>query len=146
MTRNSHQPQRSCHRRLLQQNRHKCDLTHVRPIVLLGAKHRRHFSFHVELITQRYAQVLRPLCVAFNEEIVRDGDLFPSRKDIALFVRDGDLFPSRKDIALACEAASVGDLASRLGLQLAISTLPCFRASAPRPFFDQHAIISFERE
>jgi hypothetical protein len=85
---------------------------------------------HYVIITQRYAQVLRPLCVAFNEEIVRDGDLFPSRKDIAL----------------ACEAASVGDPASRLGLQLVISALPCFRASALRQFFDQPTIISFERE
>jgi hypothetical protein len=46
-------------------------------------------------------------------------------------VRGGDLFPSSRDIALACEAASVGDPASRLGLQLAISALPCFR---DRPF------------
>jgi hypothetical protein len=61
-------------------------------------------------------------------------------------VGDGDLFPSRKDIALAREAASVGDPTSRLGLRLAISALPCFRASALRQFFDQHTIISFEQE
>jgi hypothetical protein len=85
---------------------------------------------HYVIIAQRHAQVPRPPCVAFNEEIVRDGDLFPSRKHIAL----------------ACEAASVGDPASRLGLQLAISALPCFRASALRQFFDQHTIISFEQE
>jgi hypothetical protein len=58
---------------------------------------------------------------------------------------DGDLFPSRKDIALACEAASVGGHQG-WGLQLAISALPCFRASALRQFFDQHTIISFEQE
>jgi hypothetical protein len=39
---------------------------------------------HYSIIAQRHAPVLRPLCVSFNEEIVRDGDLFPSRKDIAL--------------------------------------------------------------
>jgi hypothetical protein len=50
------------------------------------------------------------------------------------------------DTRLACEAASVGNPASRLGLQLAISALPCFRASALRQFFDQHIIISFEQE
>ena len=33
---------------------------------------------HYVIITQRHAQVLRPLCVAFNEEIVRGDDLFPS--------------------------------------------------------------------
>ena len=33
---------------------------------------------HYVIIAQRHAQVLRPLCVAFNEEIVRGGDLFPS--------------------------------------------------------------------
>jgi hypothetical protein len=32
---------------------------------------------HDVIITQRHAQVPRPLCVAFNEEIVRGGDLFP---------------------------------------------------------------------
>ena len=84
---------------------------------------------HYSIIAQRHAPVLRPLCVSFNEEIVRDGDLFPSRKDIAL----------------ACEAASVGGHQG-WGLQLAIWALPCFRASALRQFFDQHTIISFERE
>jgi hypothetical protein len=33
---------------------------------------------HYVIIAQRHAQVLGPLCVAFNEEIVRGGDLFPS--------------------------------------------------------------------
>ena len=32
---------------------------------------------HYVIIAQRHAQVPRPLCVAFNEEIVRGGDLFP---------------------------------------------------------------------
>jgi hypothetical protein len=49
------------------------------------SQHRHHFSFHVEhfvshyaIIAQRHAQVLCPLCLAFNEEIVRGGDLFRS--------------------------------------------------------------------
>jgi hypothetical protein len=33
---------------------------------------------HYAIIAQRHAQVLCPLCVAFNEEIVQGGDLFPS--------------------------------------------------------------------
>jgi hypothetical protein len=48
------------------------------------SQHRRHFGstlntsyLHYVIIAQRHAQVPRPLCVAFNEEIVRGGDLFP---------------------------------------------------------------------
>jgi hypothetical protein len=33
---------------------------------------------HYVIIAQRHAQAPRPLFVAFNEEIVRGGDLFPS--------------------------------------------------------------------
>jgi hypothetical protein len=52
---------------------------------IIKRQHRRHFSFHVEHFVSPLRHhhatprpVLRPLCVAFNEEIVRGGDLFPS--------------------------------------------------------------------
>jgi hypothetical protein len=72
------------------------------------SQHRRHFSFPVE----HFVSPLRHHHATPRPGVASTLCGF-QRGDRA----DGDLFPSRKDIALTCEAASVGDPASRLGLQ-----------------------------